>query len=95
MDVQLYVVALTKGFPHDVVPFIGPRLQFFVLILILPESELLHYFGVERASDPQAVIDAHKTAQRLKLQATNVARAVATQFPVVNESKVYGRHCDD
>src|SRR5689334_3792025 len=38
------------------------------------------------------VIDIDKSAHWLKLQSTNVARAIATQFPIINQSKMYCRH---
>src|SRR6185369_12579291 len=63
-----------------------------MLILMLPESKLLHYFSVERATDAETVVDADETSHRFELQPANVARAVATQFPIIDQGKVYCRH---
>src|SRR5678816_3331947 len=92
MYVQLNIIALAKRFSHRFVPLIRERFQIAVLILILPESELLHYFGIERAADAETIVDTDKTSHRLKLQPANVARAVATQFPIIDQGKVYCRH---
>ena len=63
-----------------------------MLILVLPESNLLHYFSVERAVDAEFVVDSDQPAQRFELQLTNVARAVTAQLPIINQGKVCRRH---